>query len=85
MISYCLQLPSEKVYKKQVSKYAKIPIKMQFFEASGPRGFFFEINQKKFSDVLFGNVWNKFQIHIVFGLVREWDTWDRDQQKYEQI
>ena len=46
----------------------KIHVTRQFFEASGPQGIFFQ--KKPFSDKVYGSMFTKFQVCIVFRLAR---------------
>ena len=52
----------------------QINVTRQFFEASGPRGDFFEKTKTPFLDKVNGSMCTKFQACIVFHLVRWRDT-----------
>ena len=58
----------------------KIHVTRQFFVASGRHGNFFERTKNLFLDEVDGSMCTKFQVYIVFRLVRK-----RDTNKYTQI
>ena len=48
----------------------KIHVTLQFFEASDPKGHFFEKTKNPFLDMVKGSACTKFQLCIVFRLAR---------------
>ena len=52
----------------------KIQVTLNFFEASGHHGNFFEKRKDPFLDEVYGSMCTKFQVCIVFRLARRRDT-----------